>query len=63
MWCCWAKIEGSIGFGLGAVLQSQLTIDGGRTVEGKFDGYEVLRFNEMPKVEVHIVRLPPTNRC
>jgi isoquinoline 1-oxidoreductase subunit beta len=50
-----AQIEGSIGFGLGAVLKSQLTLDGGRVVEGNFDGYEVLRFNEMPQVEVHIV--------
>jgi isoquinoline 1-oxidoreductase subunit beta len=50
-----AQVEGSIGFGLGAVLKSQLTLDGGRVVEGNFDGYEVLRFDEMPQVEVHIV--------
>jgi isoquinoline 1-oxidoreductase subunit beta len=50
-----AQMEGGIGFGLGAVLKSQLTLDGGRVVEGNFDGYEVLRMDEMPEVEVHIV--------
>jgi isoquinoline 1-oxidoreductase subunit beta len=50
-----AQIEGGIGFGLGAVLKSQLTLDGGRVVEGNFDGYEVLRMEDMPQVEVHIV--------
>jgi len=50
-----AQIEGGIGFGLGAILKSKLTLDGGKVVEGNFDGYEVLNISEMPKVEVHIV--------
>jgi isoquinoline 1-oxidoreductase beta subunit len=50
-----AQMEGGIGFGLGAVLKSRLTLDKGRIVEGNFDGYEVLRLDEMPAVEVHIV--------
>lgn len=50
-----AQMEGGIGFGLGAVLKSRLTLDKGRVVEGNFDGYEVLRLDEMPTVEVHIV--------
>jgi isoquinoline 1-oxidoreductase subunit beta len=50
-----AQMEGGVGFGLGAVMKSQLTLDKGRVVEGNFDGYEVLRFDEMPQVEVHIV--------
>lgn len=50
-----AQIEGGVGFGLGAVLKSRLTLDGGKVVEGNFDGYEVLRFDEMPQVDVHIV--------
>jgi isoquinoline 1-oxidoreductase beta subunit len=49
------QIEGGIGFGLGAVLKSRLTLDKGRVVEGNFDGYEVLRMEEMPVVETHIV--------
>jgi isoquinoline 1-oxidoreductase subunit beta len=50
-----AQMEGGVGFGLGAVLKSQLTLDKGRVVEGNFDAYEVLRLDEMPQVEVHIV--------
>ena len=55
-----AQIEGGIGFGLGAILKSRLTLEKGRVVEGNFDGYEVLRIEEMPKVEVHIV--PSTSK-
>jgi isoquinoline 1-oxidoreductase subunit beta len=57
-----AQMEGGIGFGLGAIMKSQLTLDQGRIVEGNFDGYDVLRIDEMPKVEVYIVRssAPPT---
>jgi isoquinoline 1-oxidoreductase subunit beta len=51
-----AQMEGGIGFGLGAVMKSQLTLDKGQVVEGNFDGYDVLRFEEMPKVEVHMVK-------
>jgi isoquinoline 1-oxidoreductase subunit beta len=50
-----AQMEGGIGFGLGAILKSQINLDKGKVVEGNFDGYEVLRLNEMPHVEVHIV--------
>lgn len=51
-----AQMEGGIGFGLGAVMKSQLTLEGGAVQEGNFDGYDVLRINEMPHVEVHIVQ-------
>ncbi|MFL5162354.1 MAG: xanthine dehydrogenase family protein molybdopterin-binding subunit, partial [Microvirga sp.] len=50
-----AQMEGGIGFGLGAIMKSQITIEGGTVQEGNFDGYDVLRLNEMPQVEVHIV--------
>ncbi len=50
-----SQIEGGIGFGLGAILKSKITLDGGRVVEGNFDGYEVLNMAEMPDVEVHIL--------
>lgn len=55
-----AQMEGGIGFGLGAILKSRITLEKGRVVEGNFDGYEVLRIDEMPKVEVHIV--PSANK-
>ncbi len=50
-----AQMEGGIGFGLGAVLRSQITLTDGRVDQDNFHTYEVLRINEMPRVEVHIV--------
>ncbi len=49
-----AQMEGGLGFGLGAVMKSKLTLDKGAVQEGNFDGYDVLRLEEMPEVEVHI---------
>ncbi|MDE1006286.1 MAG: xanthine dehydrogenase family protein molybdopterin-binding subunit [Paraburkholderia fungorum] len=51
-----AQMEGGIGFGLGAVLHSAITLKDGKVEQNNFDGYQVLRFAEMPKVEVHIVQ-------
>lgn len=50
-----AQMEGGIGFGLGAVLYSAITLKEGRVEQNNFDSYQVLRMNEMPRVEVHIV--------
>jgi isoquinoline 1-oxidoreductase subunit beta len=57
-----AQMEGGIGFGLGAVLHGAITLKDGRVEQDNFNSYRVLRMNEMPKVEVHIVpsNLPPT---
>jgi len=51
-----AQMEGGIGFGLGHVLYADLPIDGGRVVPKNFDSYRSLRINEMPDVEVVIVK-------
>lgn len=57
-----AQIEGGIGFGLGAALHDEITMDKGVVEQSNFDGYVPLRISEMPKVEVHIVPSanPPT---
>jgi isoquinoline 1-oxidoreductase subunit beta len=57
-----AQMEGAIGFGLGAALWSEITLDKGRVVQSNFHDYRTLRIDEMPKVEVHIVPSaePPT---
>ncbi|CAE6730717.1 Isoquinoline 1-oxidoreductase subunit beta [Paraburkholderia aspalathi] len=51
-----AQMEGGIGFGLGAALHSAITLKDGKVEQNNFDRYQVLRFAEMPKVEVHIVQ-------
>jgi isoquinoline 1-oxidoreductase subunit beta len=50
-----AQMEGGIGFGLGAVLHGAITLKDGRIEQDNFNNYRVLRMNEMPSVEVHIV--------
>lgn len=57
-----AQVEGGICFGLGAVLHSKITLKRGEVEQSNFDGYEVLRMDEAPEVDVHIVQsaAPPT---
>jgi isoquinoline 1-oxidoreductase beta subunit len=50
-----AQMESGIAFGLSAVLHSALHLEKGRVRESNFHDYRVLRLNEMPAVEVHIV--------
>ena len=41
--------------GSGRVLKGAITLEDGRVAETNFDTYDVLRMDEMPEVEVHIV--------
>ncbi len=50
-----AQMEGGVGFGLSAALYGAVTLKEGRVEQSNFNSYRVLRMNEMPKVEVHIV--------
>lgn len=50
-----AQMEGGMGFGLGMVLGSEITLDKGRVVQSNFHDYQVVRMPDMPDVEVHIV--------
>ena len=51
-----AQIEGGIIFGLGAALWSEITLQGGRVEQHNFNDYRVLRINETPVIEVHLVK-------
>ena len=49
-------MEGGIGFGLGAVLFSEITLgENGRIQQSNFHDYRSLRIDEMPEVEVAIL--------
>ncbi|MGH8193733.1 MAG: xanthine dehydrogenase family protein molybdopterin-binding subunit, partial [Woeseiaceae bacterium] len=50
-----AQMEGGIGYGLSPVLMSEITLNEGRVEQSNFHDYQVLRINQMPAVEVHIV--------
>ena len=51
-----AQMEGGIIFGLGAALWSEVTLKGGRVEQHNFNDYRVLRINEAPLIEVHLVK-------
>jgi len=57
-----AQVEGAIGFGLGAIMQEELTLTKGEVDQGNYDSYRPLRVDAMPEVEVHIIESeePPT---
>lgn len=57
-----AQMEGGVGFGLTAALYGGVTMKDGFVQEDNFDSYPVLRMNEMPSVETHIIpsTKPPT---
>jgi isoquinoline 1-oxidoreductase beta subunit len=46
---------GAVVFGLTQTLKNEITIEKGRVVQTNFADYDVLRMNEMPKVEVYFV--------
>jgi isoquinoline 1-oxidoreductase beta subunit len=49
------QIQSGIVYGLAAALKGAITIDKGRVQQGNFNSYDVLRMDEMPVVEVHVV--------
>jgi isoquinoline 1-oxidoreductase subunit beta len=53
-----AQMESGIGYGLGHALYGEVALDAGRPVATNFDTYRSLRIDEMPEVEVRIVRSP-----
>jgi len=57
-----AQVESAIVYGLTAALKSQITIEGGHTVESNFNKFTTLSMRETPKIEVYIVpgNAPPT---
>ena len=50
-----AQMEGGIGFALSAALHGAITLKDGVVEQSNFHDYRVIRINEMPRVEVHIV--------
>ena len=51
-----AQIQSAVMFGISAALHGEITLKAGRVEQTNFDSYQVLRINEAPDVEVHIVQ-------
>jgi isoquinoline 1-oxidoreductase beta subunit len=50
-----AQIEGGVIYGLSAALHGKITVGKGRVQEGNFDTYRVVRMDEAPRIDVHII--------
>ena len=51
-----AQMQSGIIFGLSGVLYGEITIKDGRVEQTNFGDYRVLRINETPKIDVHLVK-------
>lgn len=50
-----AQMEGGIAWGLTAALKGAIDIENGQVQQSNFDDYPLLRMDEMPQIEVHLV--------
>jgi isoquinoline 1-oxidoreductase subunit beta len=51
-----AQIQSGIIFGATAALYGEITLKNGRVEQSNFDSYQMLRMNEAPSIEVHVVK-------
>ena len=51
-----AQIQSGIMFGATAALYGEITLKNGRVEQTNFDTYQMLRMNEAPSIDVHIVK-------
>jgi isoquinoline 1-oxidoreductase beta subunit len=56
-----AQIESGVVFGLGAALWNEITLADGRVQQSNFSDYRLMRIDETPAIEVHVLpsREPP----
>lgn len=53
-----AQMESGIIFGLSGALFGEITLKEGRVEQTNFGDYRVLRMNESPRIEVHLIKSP-----
>jgi isoquinoline 1-oxidoreductase subunit beta len=51
-----AQIQSATVFGITAALYGEITLKDGRVEQTNFDSYQMLRIDEAPAIEVHIVQ-------
>lgn len=51
-----AQLQGGLIFGLTAALYGEITIDRGRVQQGNFNDYRMLRIDQVPPIDVHVVK-------
>ncbi len=51
-----AQLQGGLVFGLTAALYGEITIDKGRVQQSNFNDYRMLRIDQVPNIEVHVIK-------
>jgi isoquinoline 1-oxidoreductase beta subunit len=51
-----AQVEGGMIFGLTAALYGEITLDKGRVQQSNFHDYRMLRIDQVPKINIHLVK-------
>jgi isoquinoline 1-oxidoreductase beta subunit len=51
-----AQLQGGLIFGLTAALWGEVTVENGRVQQSNFNDYRMLRIDEVPKIEVHVIK-------
>jgi isoquinoline 1-oxidoreductase beta subunit len=51
-----AQVQSGVVFGITAALHGEITLKNGRVEQSNFDTYQMLRIDEAPTIEVHIVQ-------
>jgi len=50
-----AQVQGGLIFGLTAALHGNITVENGRVQQSNFNDYRMMRINETPAIDVHII--------
>jgi isoquinoline 1-oxidoreductase subunit beta len=51
-----AQLQGGLIFGLTAALYGEITIEKGRVQQSNFNDYRMLRIDEVPRIDVHVIK-------
>ena len=51
-----AQLQGGLVFGLTAALYGEITIDKGRVQQSNFNDYRMLRIDQVPNIDVHVIK-------
>src|SRR3984893_4637100 len=51
-----AQLQGGLIFGLTAALYGEVTIDKGRVQQSNFNDYRILRIDQVPNIDVHLIK-------
>lgn len=51
-----AQLQGGLTFGLTAALYGEITLKNGRVEQSNFHNYQMLRMNQVPPIDVHLIK-------